>query len=169
MKLRRATINDIETLEKWDREPHVINAAGDDDGFYVWKTELPREVTWREFLIAEDHGRPIGFIQIIDPKEEESHYWGACDENLRAIDIWIGDKNDLSRGYGTQMMRLAIERCFAPPEVTAILIDPLRRNKDARRFYERIGFEFVEIRFFDEDECAVYQLTRERWANPPII
>jgi RimJ/RimL family protein N-acetyltransferase len=73
-------------------------------------------------------GRPIGFVQIIDPAREESHYWGDCEPNLRAIDIWIGEADCLNKGYGTQMMRLAIERCFADPSVTAILIDPLASN-----------------------------------------
>lgn len=62
---------------------------------------------------------PIGFIQIIDPVREESHYWGDVAENLRAIDIWIGAETDLGKGYGTKMMQLALVRCFADLSVTA--------------------------------------------------
>jgi aminoglycoside 6'-N-acetyltransferase len=105
-------------------------------------------------------GRPVGFIQIIDPAEEESHYWGDATPNLRAIDIWIGEASDLNRGYGTAMMRLAIARCFAAPEITAILIDPLASNTAAHRFYERLGFRYVERRQFGEDDCIVYRLER---------
>ena len=54
-------------------------------------------------------------IQIIDPALEESHYWGDVPENLRAIDIWIGEETDLGKGYGTQMMQLALARCFGVP------------------------------------------------------
>jgi aminoglycoside 6'-N-acetyltransferase len=61
------------------------------------------------------------------------------------------------------MMTLAIERCFAIKTVTQILIDPLESNTRAHIFYERLGFEFVERRMFDEDDCRVYKLTRAKW------
>jgi aminoglycoside 6'-N-acetyltransferase len=168
MKLRLATIADAPTLEAWDREAHVIAATGSDgqEGMYDWRVELPRVVSWREFLIAEIDGRPIGMMQIIDPELEESHYWGNVAPNLRAIDIWIGDAGDLGRGYGTEMMRLAVERCFAAPEVTAILMDPMVSNTDAHRFYERLGFRRIGRQMFDDDDCYVYRLERQDWLKP---
>jgi aminoglycoside 6'-N-acetyltransferase len=160
--LRPATIRDLATLRHWDEQPHVIAADPNDE--WNWEEEMPRSVDWREFLIAEEDGRSIGFVQIIDPEREESHYWGDVPANLRAIDIWIGEAGDLGRGYGTVMMRQALDRCFADAEVTAVLIDPLASNTRAHRFYERLGFTFVERRHFGEDDCSVYRLDRERWA-----
>ena len=58
------------------------------------------------------------------------------------------------------MMKLAIDRCFADPLVMAILIDPLASNTRAHRFYERLGFQFIEPRQFGDDECFVYRLNR---------
>lgn len=78
----------------------------------------------------------------------------------RAIDIWIGEEEHLNKGYGTEMMRLAIERCFADSTVSGILIDPLASNTKAHRFYKRMGFAFVEERIFDETGCFVYELKR---------
>lgn len=159
--LRKATIKDIPLLKHWDEQAHVIASDPNDD--WEWDTEIPREVLWREQLIAEENGRPIGFLQIIDPQQEESHYWGsAVAAHLRAIDIWIGDKEDLGKGYGSAMMRLAIARCFAEEKVQAILIDPLATNTRAHTFYQRLGFEFVAQRKFGDDECFVFQLTREK-------
>jgi aminoglycoside 6'-N-acetyltransferase len=92
------------------------------------------------------------------------HYWGDVEPNLRAIDIWIGEERDLGRGYGTRMMELAIERCFAEPAVTAIVIDPLAANTRAHRFYERLGFRRIDRRTFgDGDDCFVYRLERGAW------
>ncbi|MCA9540431.1 MAG: acetyltransferase [Myxococcales bacterium] len=158
LHLRPATPADLDLLRHWDEQPHVIESDPNDD--WGWQDELGRDVDWREQLIAEVDGRPIGFIEIIDPAREEQHYWGDCAANLRAIDIWIGEAADLNRGFGTQMMRLAIDRCFADPAVSAILIDPLASNTRARRFYERLGFGFVEDRRFGLDDCAVYRLDR---------
>ncbi|MEZ4269703.1 MAG: GNAT family N-acetyltransferase [Myxococcota bacterium] len=159
--LRAATPADLGLLRRWDEQPHVVAADPNDD--WGWEQELARSPDWREQLIAEVAGRPIGFVQIIDPAREDSHYWGECPEALRAIDIWIGEPTDLGRGLGTQMMHQAIERCFADLTVEAILIDPLTTNRRARRFYERLGFRFLEERRFGDDDCAVYRLGREAW------
>ncbi|MFC2953725.1 GNAT family N-acetyltransferase [Marinicaulis aureus] len=157
--LRPATKDDIPLLRRWDEKPHVKAAGGDDD-WYEWDDELPRNADWGELLIAEEAGRPVGVMEIIDPAKEPSHYWGEIEDNLRAIDIWIGEEEDLGRGLGTQMMLAALGRCFADEKVRAVVIDPLESNIRARRFYERLGFEFVERRVFDQDECIVYRLTR---------
>lgn len=161
MHLRPATLDDLDLLRHWDEQPHVIESDPNDD--WGWEGELGHDPDWREQLIAEVDGRPVGFIQIIDPAREDSHYWGDCPDNLRAIDIWIGEAADLGQGFGTRMMRLALERCFAEASVEAILIDPLETNRRARRFYERLGFRFVEKRRFGADDCAVYRLARGEW------
>ena len=162
ISLRPATIEDLSLLKHWDTQPHVVVSGVDGD--WNWEYELKRSPAWRVQLIAEVDRRPVGIVQIIDPAEEETHYWGSVPNNLRAIDIWIGEPNDLGRGYGTVMMRLVIERCFKNKAVTAILIDPLESNTDAIRFYERIGFRFLEKRRFEDDDCLVYVLNRKDWA-----
>ncbi len=161
MNLRNATPADLELLRHWDAQPHVIAAKGEED--WQWEEELGRSPDWREMLIAEVDGHPIGFIQIIDPAREDSHYWGEVPAGLRAIDLWIGEADDLGRGYGTTLMRLALERCFADPAVTAVLVDPLTDNVRSRRFYERLGFRFMERRRFGGDDCCVYRLERCNW------
>ncbi|MEM9832271.1 MAG: GNAT family N-acetyltransferase [Bacteroidota bacterium] len=161
--LRPATIADLALLQHWDEQPHV--KASDEDEDWNWAEELRYFPDWREQLIAELDSRPIGCIQIIDPAEEETHYWGNVEANLRAIDIWIGEAEDLGKGYGTVMMNLALERCFEDDKVTAVLIDPLETNHRAIRFYERIGFQFVERRTFEDSHCMVYKLDRQSWIN----
>jgi aminoglycoside 6'-N-acetyltransferase len=163
--LRPAVPADAALLRAWDRKPHVIAATGADadpeaTSDWNWDDELARDVPWRRLLIGEDDGRPVGMMQVIDPQTEETHYWGDAGPGLRAIDIWIGEESDLSRGYGAQMMRLAIADCFSAPGVMAILIDPLISNTAAHRFYERLGFRRVGRRMFGQDDCAVYRLER---------
>ena len=141
--LRPAVPADLTHLQRWDQDPDVRGSLVDSD-----------------WLIAEVDGRPIGFIQIIDPEHEETKYWGCMKAGHRAIDIWIGEPDARNRGYGAQMMELAIERCFAEPSVHTILIDPLATNVRAHRFYESLGFEYVVCRTFGDDECFVYKLSR---------
>jgi aminoglycoside 6'-N-acetyltransferase len=170
--LRPASFEDIPILEKWDEEPHVISATTDKpnqeiafDPEHDWREELERQDEHFKYYIAENDGRPIGGMLIIDPRLESTHYWGEVEPDLRAIDIWIGDTKDLGKGYGEQMMRLAFQLCFAESSVKAILIDPLNSNKRAHRFYQRLGFKVVGRKYFGEDDCLVHWLTREDWAS----
>jgi aminoglycoside 6'-N-acetyltransferase len=156
--LREATIADAPLLRHWDEQPHVIDSDPNDD--WEWETELQKTPFWREQLLAEVDGVPIGFVQIIDPAAEESHYWGDVSNDLRAIDIWIGEAEYLGQGFGTAMMRQAIERCFLSAEVRAIIIDPLASNVRAHRFYQRLGFKPVGRRMFGEDDTLVHRLER---------
>ena len=118
LNLRPATLADVELLGHWDQQPHVRASDPNDD--WAWEVELDKAPDWREQLIAELDGRPIGFIQIIDPAREESHYWGDVPSGLRAIDIWIGEERgfrerlwdtDDATGAGTLFCRCDCNGC----------------------------------------------------------
>lgn len=158
--LREANIHDKEILEYWDTKPHVIVS---DPGNENWEYELARTPSWREQFIAMLGSRPIGFIQIIDPALEESHYWGKVGNGLRAIDIWIGEEDDLGKGYGTIMMDLALTHCFIHHNACGVLLDPLDSNKRAIKFYKKLGFSFVKNEWFGNDYCTVYRLNKDDW------
>ncbi len=162
--LRGAVVADVEVLEHWDRQPHVIAATGEDD-LIDWRSALAIAEPPEETLIAELDGRAIGVVQIIDPALEATHYWGDVDHGLRALDIWIGEADDLAQGYGTQMMKLALRRCFDAPEVSAVLIDPLVSNTEAHRFYRRLGFVPLGEQLFGNDRCLVHRLERSKWSE----
>ena len=162
--LRRATPDDVEVLTHWDTQPHVIAASGGDD-VIDWPAEVAAQGSVQETLIAELDHRPIGVVQIIDPAEEPTHYWGDVSAGLRAIDIWIGEAANLGRGYGTEMMRQALDRCFDLPLVTATLIDPLVSNARSHRFYRRFGFVPIGEQTFGTDQCLVHRLDRTTWIN----
>jgi aminoglycoside 6'-N-acetyltransferase len=163
--LRPATPEDLALIQHWDEQPHVRGTGGDEDfNDWDWENQLGRDVAWREFLIAELDGRAIGFVQIIDCREEESHYWSEdCPPHSRAIDIWIGEADCLGKGYGTAMMRLAFARCFSDPCCQHILIDPMADNFAAHKFYESLGFKPLGPRQFGPDASLVYQLIRADW------
>lgn len=159
--LRLATIDDLELLQYWDTQPHVIACDPDED--WGWETDLKAQYPWQSQMIAELNGRPLGFIQILDPFRDTDQYWGEVEDNLRCIDIWIGEASDLNKGYGTIMMKLALDQCFENPKVEKVLIDPLKTNTSAHRFYQRLGFEFIEERTFGNDQCLVFELTRQKY------
>jgi aminoglycoside 6'-N-acetyltransferase len=158
---RAATIDDSYLLKNWDLDEAVGYSGGDDDS-YDWDYELPRNVDWREFLIAEVDAVPIGMIVLIDALREESHYWGQdVPTDSWAIDIWIGDQEHRSKGYGALMMQQALQRCFVNHGASLVLIYPLQSNHRAIKFYRRIGFTDVGPRRFENDDCLVMSMTRD--------
>ena len=159
--LRNAKPEDLQLLRYWDEQPHVI--ASDPDSDWEWETELLRDPPWRSQLMAEVEDKPIGFIQIIDPALEDSHYWGDVEPNLRAIDIWIGEVDYLGQGWGTLMMKEAMTRCFAEDQVKAIIIDPLVSNQRAHKFYQRLGFRYLGDRLIQDQWIALHRIERHQW------
>jgi aminoglycoside 6'-N-acetyltransferase len=173
--LRPAIMADVPQLERWDDEPHVIRATTDDpdavqafDGI-SWPDEIAMQSDVFRYYIAEVDGRAIGAMLIIDPHKEPTHYWGKIEPNLRAVDIWIGEADALGKGYGTCMMEIALDICFAEPAVNAVLVDPLASNTRVHRFYQRAGFIPLDRRILPEnDECLVHILTRRGWRGPNL-
>jgi len=170
LSLRNATVHDIALLEKWEQAPHIQASIGAYDvNDWNWNYEVPRKVSWRWQLIAVVNEIPIGFVQVIDPLQEETHYWGSCEPNLRAIDIWIGRREYLGKGYGTEMMKQVLrDYCFADPSVEAVLIDPMESNKRVHVFYQRLEFEEEGIRMFGPDVCRIHRLTRDKWEQQAL-
>ncbi|MBL0083025.1 MAG: acetyltransferase [Saprospiraceae bacterium] len=161
--LRLANAEDAEVLKYWDTQPHVMDS--DPDDAWNWDSELTREPFWRKQIIAEWQGKPVGFMQIIDPKHEDTHYWGEIGEGYRAIDIWIGLAENIGKGFGTQMMTQALKMCFEEEGVREVLIDPLVSNVKAIRFYQKLGFIPVEKKYFGDDYCWVMSINAENWSK----
>jgi aminoglycoside 6'-N-acetyltransferase len=150
VELRPMRLEDVELLVGWDDDPDVATALGRPGAaWYDWSIELSRNVRWRELLIAEEDGRPFGFVQLTDAREEESHYWGDVDEGVWTVDIWIGSPHDRGRGLCTEVVRQAVRRNFEQHGAASVLVDPKVTNRRAIAVYERLGFESTVERYFD--------------------
>lgn len=154
LNLRECLVSDISILKIWDQDP-ILKASYGEDSSFLWEEEIPNIKPWQEYLIAEKDGMAIGFVQIIDPLLEETHYWGDIPPNQRAIDIWIGDPENRGKGYGTHIMNLIFKRCFLDDQAEAIWVDPLKSNLKAINFYQKNGFESIEERVFEKELCLV--------------
>lgn len=161
VELRSMTVHDVAVLVRWDDDADVAAAIGGRGAdWYDWPAELIRDVPWRELLIIEQAGRPIGFLQLIDASDEESRYGGDIEPGMWALDIWIGSPNDRGRGLGAEAMKLALGRVFDQHGAEMVVIDPAVDNRRAVAFYEKLGFERVGVREFGDDECLVMHLSR---------
>ena len=165
LQLRPATLGDVPLLERWDSEPHIIAAKGEED--WQWEQELVEMHDWHQQLIAEVDGVAIGYLAILDPQRCNSQYWGSMPPGYRALDIWIGEADMLRQGWGTQMMMQVLDHCFANPAVHTILLDPLQGNTAAHDFYRSLGFRKLGERHFGTDLCLVMTLKKRFWNRTP--
>ncbi|MCE8017857.1 GNAT family N-acetyltransferase [Halomonas sp. MCCC 1A17488] len=160
LRLRPAAATDRPLLEHWDTQSHVFATPSAGGNRHA---ELGHHAEWRRQFIAERDGYPIGFVQIIAPAREQSAYWGELAPGVRAIDLWIGEPEELGKGYGTTTIQLALALCFADPEVFAVQIAVLADNRRVRHFYERLGFRFIEQRGLGNVTGCIYRLERRDW------
>ncbi len=127
VKLRLATPDDLEILQFWDRQPHVIAAKGQ-RRLAVAERARPQP---RLARAADRRSRrpPDRLRPDHRPSREESQYWGCIDEGYRAIDIWIGEQ-DAPRPRLRHADDEAGHRsaAFADPSVKPILVDPRERQ-----------------------------------------
>lgn len=61
-------VTDAELIERRDCDQAVRAARGGPAmDWWDWEAELGRDLVWRELLIAENDGRPIGFVSCAVP------------------------------------------------------------------------------------------------------
>ena len=163
MQLREVTLNDLDTIQWWHDQSHLVDRGPGHD--YDWVEQLRNKVDWRQQYIAEYGGKAIAFVQIYDPYEEDEGIWDIVTPKLRVINVWIGEAGNLNKGLGTLIMQLAIKRAFEDPNVYALLVDPLISNKKAQRFYARLGFKFLESRNVNGERCYVFRMRRDQYES----
>ena len=157
-----ATSDDATMLSAWDEAPHMQIARGKSD-WWNWTDELSQSDLWREMLIVKHKDLAFGFLQIMNAGKDPDNYWDGLDDTHMAIDMWIGEKAFLWRGFGSQMMQFALKRAFEDPRITTIWIDPLAQNLDAITFYQKHGFQPVETRFMDGDMLHIHAISKQGW------
>ena len=81
-----------------------------------------------------------------------------ADSNFKEIVLWLLRLRRRFRVTGASMFPLLSEG-------DEVLIDPLSSNTDAIRFYQRLGFRFLERRWFGDDLTDVHVLSRSKWAD----
>ena len=107
----------LETDQSWDW-PREVEASWQG----VWITDLGTAST------------PMGVVVVLDAAADPADYRGEVSPGTCAIDIWIADASQLRKGYGTVMMKHAIDRCFHVHNAHTILVDPLAENDEAISF-----------------------------------
>lgn len=150
----------------WVQKPHVKpfwQCEDDDPQLHVTKTLVERQKYVHPYIIhVED--RPIGYVQAVDLYA----YRTFCPEPVGlfakevagnfCMDLFIGEKGYLNRGYGIETVKAFTKKLFEEYQARIIYVDPALSNTAAIRCYERAGFKFLRIANNGEGDCHVMRL-----------
>lgn len=97
----------------------------------------------------------VGYLQtyLINDYPEYNKYV-ETDEHTAGVDLFIGHKDYIHKGYGVRIMEQFLrEHVFSNIQVDKCIIGPEPKNLSAIRMYEKSGFRWYKnIQIPDEDE-----------------
>lgn len=141
--LRKMTVEDTDRVVAWRNAPHVMEQ-------FIYRTPLTREthLEWirtkvetgavEQFIICiRKSGREIGSFYLRDIDREE----GTAE-----LGIFIGERDALGKGYGTEAVRLGVLYGFSSLELQRIILRVFSDNAKAVRNYEKNGFVRIQDR-----------------------
>lgn len=144
--LRPMAEDDWPTLLRWNRDPDVLR-YWDPPEPEPWTLEKLEEV-YRSIsedalmFLAEMDGRPIAecWLQRMNlPRILERH----AGEDVRRIDLSIGEKDLWGRGLGTEIVRALVALGFERERCDRICVTVSRANMRSRRAFEKAGLAIV--------------------------
>jgi RimJ/RimL family protein N-acetyltransferase len=128
---------DLDAMARWPRYPdpldndwnwpHMLQAHGNADMFFLARTVDPRRYEWTITTAAGEIVGQLG-IRAIDPETRTAR-----------LGIALGYPYT-GQGYGEEALRAFLDAYFGPLDFGQLLLDVSLHNLRARRLYERLGF-----------------------------
>jgi RimJ/RimL family protein N-acetyltransferase len=93
-------------------------------------------------------------------------------DSLGEVGITIGDKNYLSKGYGTEAMNLTLDFAFNILNMHNVMLEVFAYNKRAIHSYEKCGFKVIGSRRESKEICGkrhdivFMDILREEFKSP---
>jgi RimJ/RimL family protein N-acetyltransferase len=150
LRLRPMGEQDWDLLLRWNNDPEVLYFVEDDD-ITSWSLEdmqeMYRGVSQQAYVfVIEVEGRPVGecWLQEMNLQHIAERFAG---EDVRRIDLMIGEKEMWGHGYGTRTIGLLVRFAFEQ-EGADLIYEPGigGHNPRSRRAFERNGFTLDHAR-----------------------
>lgn len=144
-------INDERTHAFWcaNRLPYPITQQA----FHDFLEQNAMNRTDCAYIATENNGQAVGFFS----------YSINTEDNIGFLKFVIVDKTKRGKGYGKQMLRLALQYAFQITGAEAVQLNVFSENTLAKQCYEKAGF--VE-RKIDKD---VFSYKDELWSRCKMI
>ncbi len=135
---RNASNEEIEKFTEWMNDFQVTNYTGSSEqittliGEKEYLENSVRNTNDRNFNIITLNNKLIGTIGL------ENFNWI---ERSAVLGIFIGDKDYIGHGYGTEAVRLVLEYGFKYLNLHSIRLEVLEINERAHKCYLKCGFK----------------------------
>jgi len=154
--LSPVSIEDVEKYTKWMNDFETTDYTGRSSQVYT----IEDEKKWMDARSEDKESKIFGIVDL-----KNNNLIGNC--GLHKIDsvnrtatlgIFIGEKQERSKGYGTEVIRLLLDYGFNYLNLHEIQLDVMSFNKRAIRCYEKAGFkeygrrresEYINGKYYD--------------------
>jgi RimJ/RimL family protein N-acetyltransferase len=153
VRLRPLQEADLATRAKWTADEELALMMGVDiskEPFISPEAELKENREW--LAERQEAGATVYAIEV------GGRYIGDIDVTLVAgerraqLTLFIGDRSEWSKGYGTETVQLVLDALFSDEPVDAVAVDVSGVNDRAYRFWEKLGFR----EYLTDDEGTRY-------------
>ena len=152
---------DYEYVSKWidDERTHAFWCANllpypmTPKSFHELLAKNAMDWTDSAYVATENNGQAVGFFC----------YSVNTEDNTGFLKFVIIDKTKRGKGYGKEMLNLALQYAFQITGAKAVQLNVFHENASARHCYEKVGF--VE-RKIDKD---VFSYKDESWSRCNMI
>lgn len=171
LRLRAAEREDIPRFVHWLNDSEVRRflsvylpiSKAEEEGWFERMLQSPASEHVMVIEIGQgDEWKPIGNTSLM--------HVNAIDRNAE-VGIFIGEKDEWNKGYGTEVMKLMLRHGFHTLNLQRIYLRVFEYNLRGIRAYERAGFVhegrlrkdiFREGRYYD---VLVMSVLREEWQD----
>ncbi|MCD8102423.1 MAG: acetyltransferase [Alistipes sp.] len=140
MRLRKLDRNDFPLMEKWLANDHVAAFLGDADEWLEEMRDNFANARWISYYIGEQDDRPVGFIQHYETSSAPVGIWTQAPKFSLGIDFFIGEEQDLGKGYATAMVGVMKKKLRFEGLCKYVVADPDKSNRASVRVLEKNGF-----------------------------
>lgn len=111
---------------------------------FIYQKPFTREghENWRKTMIETGRGVQFMIVRKRDDRTVGSVYLRDIDRvhNKAEYGIFIGEKEALGQGYGTQAAQMMISYAFEEEGLHKVMLRVLAENEQAKRSYQKAGF-----------------------------
>lgn len=131
-----------------------------------WEAYSFEQESWRKLLLIRYGHKPIGLLEIIDPHQDETHYWGIMPKGQRAINFYLAEAAHRGAQFQTPLLHLALWQCFKEDGVNTVWSEPPTDDFAALQLFEHLGFQAVDERKVEGKLHQIFQIQRADWMPP---
>lgn len=146
-RLLKNNDNEFKQIHKWCENKFVYEwfeqrVLSLDEITKKYKNKLEKDI--QKLFIIQYKGKDIGLVQLYkfeyDIKIDELNKY----KNIYEFDLFIGEKEYLSKGIGTDIVRLINEKVYSKYLADAIILRPFKRNIRAIKCYEKCNYKLIK-------------------------